>query len=618
MKLTRALAAVFSLLITTSLHAAASAPATQRASAFYPPQLLQRIRANADKDDWGRDIRKRAIDAAEPWRKMSDEQLWQLVFGATIPRSWHVFSNGHCPSCQKPVPMYDWKIDALKISWKVRCPHCQELFPKNDFEKFYTSGRDEHGVFDPKKADRALLVNVDHAGAVDPKRTFGVDDGEGFVQGDKRWRFIQTYLVYGQWKQRVEGGVKALATAYVLTGDKEYAHRAGVLLDRIADVYPTFDFRTQGILYENVRADGYVSVWHDATIETRELALSYDAVKDALAQDDALATFLAGKAQKFKPPLPKNSPADILTNIEQRILRDALANPQKIYSNFPQQQLTTAVIHTALGWPENRAAVLKMLEPVIEQSTAVDGTTGEKGLAGYSAYAAQRLGEFLGYYARMDDKFLAEMIQRHPRLPQMYRFFIDTWIAERYYPTTGDTHWFAGQHLDYAGLSLSKDHMIGSAGHSNALLTPSMYTFLWQLYQATRDPAFAQVLYQQNDRKIDGLPFDLFQSDPAAMQRELKSVIDENGAELKLQSVNKQQWHLAVLRSGKGDDRRAVWLDYDSGGQHGHMDGMNLGLVARGLDLMPDFGYPPVQFGGWDSPRANWYKSAWSHNTVVV
>ena len=45
--------------------------------------------------------------------------------------------------------------------------------------------------------------------------------------------------------------------------------KAAVLLDRIADVYPTFDFKTQGILYESVRADGYVSVWHDATIETR-------------------------------------------------------------------------------------------------------------------------------------------------------------------------------------------------------------------------------------------------------------------------------------------------------------------------------------------------------------
>jgi hypothetical protein len=61
-----------------------------------------------------------------------------------------------------------------------------------------------------------------------------------------------------------------------------------------------------------------------------------------------------------------------------------------------------------------------------------------------------------------------------------------------------------------------------------------------------------------------------------------------------------------------------VWLDYDAWGGHGHADGMNVGLVAKGLDLMPDFGYPPVQFGGWESPRAVWYTTAWSHNTVVV
>jgi len=61
-----------------------------------------------------------------------------------------------------------------------------------------------------------------------------------------------------------------------------------------------------------------------------------------------------------------------------------------------------------------------------------------------------------------------------------------------------------------------------------------------------------------------------------------------------------------------------LWLDYDARGGHGHADGMNLGLFAKGLDLMPDFGYPPVQFGGWESERANWYKSTLAHNTITV
>jgi hypothetical protein len=82
--------------------------------------------------------------------------------------------------------------------------------------------------------------------------------------------------------------------------------------------------------------------------------------------------------------------------------------------------------------------------------------------------------------------------------------------------------------------------------------------------------------------------------------------------------VNKQQWHLAILRSGHGPSERAAWLSYDVGGGHGHRNGMNLGLFALGLDLMPDFGYPPVQFGGWGSEKANWYTSTFAHNTVVV
>jgi len=48
------------------------------------------------------------------------------------------------------------------------------------------------------------------------------------------------------------------------------------------------------------------------------------------------------------------------------------------------------------------------------------------------------------------------------------------------------------------------------------------------------------------------------------------------------------------------------------------MNGLNLGLFARGLDLLPDLGYPPVQFGGWDTPESRWYYQTAAHQTVVV
>jgi hypothetical protein len=581
---------------------------SKETSVFYPPELTAKARANVSKYPWAAEIQKNLVAAAEPWMKFSDDELWNLMFGNTIKRSWMVWSNGYCPACKKGVPMYSWVMDALKQPWKARCPHCGELFPKNDFYKFYRSGLDEHGVFDPQRADRALLFNAEHPDPKDPLHTFGVDDGEGYVEGDKRWRFIGAYLIFGQWKQAVHGGIRNLAAAYVVTGNRAYAHKAGVLLDRVADLYPTFDFGKEGVMYEGPPLTGYISTWHDACEETRELALAYDEVFDGLRSDRGLVAFLARKAKQFKLDNPKSTFADIQRNIEDRILRDALDNSNKIRSNYPRTDIALLTIKTVLGWPANRDEVYSILDGIIQKATAVDGVTGEKGMAGYSTIGPRGTAVTLGQYARLDPNVLRDMLKRHPRIHDMYRFHIDTWCLEKYYPDSGDTGSFARQVPYYAGASFTK----------NPGLEPSMYSFLWQLYELTGDEAFAQLLYKANGNSVDGLPYDLFADDPAAFQKAVADVIASKGATLKVGSINKQEWHLAILRAGEDSDARALWLDYDSGGGHGHADGMTLGLFAKGLDLLPDFGYPPVNYGGWGAPRAVWYTMTAAHNTVVV
>jgi hypothetical protein len=587
-----------------------SSTAAEVRSAFYPADVVRHLGESARQDPMAKDIRDRVVEMAKPWMAMSDDQLWELMFPANLPRSWMVWSDGHCPQCKQSVVMYNWKVDAIRKPWKVQCPHCDTFFPTNDFEKFYRSGLDDQGLFDPKKANRELLFNDAHPDPKDPLHKFGVDDSTGYLEGDKRWRFIPAYLVFGQWKQAVLGGVKALATAHVLTNDPAYAHKAGVLLHRISTLYPSFTFKTQGVVYEIPQGDGYVSIWHDACAETREMAICYDAVKEAIARDEGLAKFLAAK--------PGARSGDVIGHIEEGILRDPIRHSERIYSNYPQQPLTLAVIHTALGWPGNRAEVLKMLKPVLDQATAVDGTTGEKGLAGYSAYAAQQLALFLGYYTRMDREFLADLVKQNPRLPGMWKFFVETRCLERYYPLSGDTGWFAGPMPDYVGVLFSKDHFLGSGGHSTAVLPPSMYSFLYDLYKLTGDVKFAQTIYRANGGTSEGLPYDLFAAGGEEVRKDVEELVAKNGAKPRLGSVNFGEWHLAILRAGEGEHARAAWLDYDAGGAHGHADGMNVGLFAHGLDLVPDFGYPPVQFGGWESARANWYKSTWAHNTVVV
>jgi oligo-alginate lyase len=172
-------------------------------SSFFPDRIVNTARENCARHPWAAAARDGAVRAAEPWERMSDDALWDLMFGHTITRSWMVWSNGFCPSCRRGVPMYQWVIEPLALPWKVRCPHCHDAFPKNDFAVYHRSGLDEHLVFDPARADRSLLYNTEHPGASDPLRSFGVDDGEGYVEAGNRWRFIGAYLIYGQWKRHI-------------------------------------------------------------------------------------------------------------------------------------------------------------------------------------------------------------------------------------------------------------------------------------------------------------------------------------------------------------------------------------------------------------------------------
>ena len=579
-----------------------------KGSLFYPAELIEKAKRNAENHVWAKRSRDRIVEAARPWMAFSDDELWDLMFGSTIRRSWMVWSNGHCPACKEGVPMYNWRIRALRLPWKLQCPHCDELFPKNDFHAFYRSGLDEHGVFQHDLADRSLLFNTEHPDPGDPLHRFGVDDGEGFREGGNTWWFVGTYLVYGQWKQVVHGGIKALAAAYAATGDPEYAHRAGVLLDRVADLYTTFNFKDQAMMYEGPAHAGYVSTWHDACEEARELAQAYDQIRDALRGDDALAGFLSEKAAKYGIGAGKDSPEDVTRHIEEGILQDTVENHDRIRSNYPRKEIALITIHSVLDWEGNREKVYGLIDEMMERATAVDGVTGEKGLAGYCSGVIQSLAQFLARFSRVDAGFLGDMLARHPKLGQTYRFHIDTWCLQQYYPQVGDTGSFATRVETYMGVPFSDDPG----------LEPSMFAFLWRLYIETGDAAYVQALFQSNGNTVEELPRDLFADDPAAFQSEVQAVIDAHGTEIEQGGVNKKEWRLAVLRSGRDDSRRAAWLDYDSGGAHGHADGMNLGLFAMGLDLMPDFGYPPVHFGGWSGPKFHWYVSTAGHNTVVV
>jgi hypothetical protein len=581
---------------------------------FITEAMIQQLRRNINRDPAVAAAVQELVSQAARWRETRDEELWNLMFGPTPTRAWHVYANGFCPSCKAPVPMYTWLVDAEKKPWKMTCPHCQENFPKNDFAAFYRSGLDAHGVFDQARADRRLLFNVEHPDPHDPLHLFGVDDGEAYRDGNHRWYFVGAYLVYGVWYQQILPAIDALAGAYVLTGEAVYAHKAAILLDRVADLYPLFDFKQQSV-HKGV-SNGYVTTWHGACEDTRRLALAYDMIREAIPQDAALVEFLSGQARRYQLDNPKIQGSDIQRNIEERILRDAVRNEHKVGSNYPRSAIAQDIFLRILE-PANEAAARTRLETIVERATRVDGITGEKGLASYSAYTINSLAAYLAQLARRDPEFLGKLLVRQPALRQTFRFHIDTWCLQKYYPNIGDgtdladivTMWHPERWPVYAGMSVSK----------TATLEASTFSLLMDLYKATGDTAYLQVIYHANNRSTQNLPYDLFSDNAAAFKQEVERVIAKAGPVIELKSVNKEQWCVGILRSGKGDAERALWLDYDvGGGAHAHGDGLNLGLFAYGLDLLPDFGYPQIQYSGPESNKARWFADTAAHNTVVV
>ena len=585
-------------------------------SYFFPPQVVENFRKNMREYDWGKGVREKAEKRASHWMEMSDDAIWDLMFGPTISRSWMVWSDGFCPACKKSVPMYNWKPSAFAHPWKMRCPHCREWFPKNDFGAFYRSGLDEHGVFDPEKADRSLLFNTEHPDPKDRLHMFGVDDGEGYVEGDKRWRFIGCYLIYGIWRQQILKGLDALADAYLITGNADYATKAGILLDRVADLYPSMDFNAQAFVYEKkTGARGYVSNWHSCCPETERLVMIWDKIRPALATDERLVEFLSKKAEQHKLENPKKTFADIRRNIVDGLLIDPLNNKPKVDSNFPMTHMLYIKINKVMGTSESLAKGDEIIADMLTEGIAFDGLSGEKGLAGYSRIWPNGLARFFGEFLRNDPDFLTAKIAEFPDLKKTWRFFIDTHFAGKYYPYVADGGSYGSQRPAYGGMTFAKP-----SGGGAAVFTPSNYTLLWRMYRATGDPAYAQVMARGNKDAVDGLPYDVFLSaeETEAIRKGVAEAIEKHGAEPERHDVNYEKWRLAMVRSGAKDNRRGLWMHYGPKGRHCHSDGLNLGLFACGLDLMPECGYPAVQFGGWRSDKGRWYKETAAHNTVVV
>lgn len=592
-------------------------------SVFYGQKYRSSAADNIARYPWAKTIQDEIIAEAEAWLRMSDDEVWELVFGGTLKRSFSVLSDGACPACGKPVVMGEWVIDPFKNPWKVQCPCCGELFPKNDFYRYYLSGLDEKRIFRYELADAALLTDES-----DPEQKpktcydFGIDDGEGAMCGwctQRRWWFIAAYLVYGQWKQKIVKGLQVLSNAYLLTSDKAYARKAGILLDRIADFFPDYEYRRQGLVYEEGGDDGYVTTWHDSNFEVMMILLAYDAVFDGIQRDLQLVEFLHHKAVQYHVANKKTSFAAVQKNIEERIFRDVLKHSRKVTLNYPGTDTLITAIKVVLDENVFKEDITTCTDTIIRWATKTDGLTGEKGLGGYTSVTTDAMLRFIEILSLKDESIVSEILREYPAVEEAFRFNTDTWFVDKYYPAIGDTGYVGGPMAFFNNFDFIHRLTCNVKSNSTPLLGLNLNTFLWRCYQATKNKRYLDIIL----KKAGGVPekerCDIGMADAPAFYAMLEKIKSGGEQPLEKTSFNKQKWHLAALSSGAGETERAVWMHYQgTHAPHGHEDAMNIGLYAKGLDLMPDFGYPPVQYGGWFTDYKKWYAMAAAHNTVVV
>lgn len=583
---------------------------------------------NAARYGWARSERAAAEKAAERWKAMSDEELWALIPSQELPRSIHVYNiagtnkTALCPECKEgiiPFGNYPWRCDVFGKPWKVTCPNpkCQAVFPSNDFGAYYRSALDKHGFFRRGKGDPKLLFNTAHPDPNDPLHRAYVDDGYGWtdVQGT-RWDFIAVYVQWGLWTE-IKRAIANLTRAYTLTEDPVYAHKCGVLLARLADVYPEMDFwplHEQGFSHSHGgRGMGKVegSIWE--TGNGSSWALAYDQIFDALIRDTELAAFVNEMHRRQELP-PTPDPKAVAAHIERGLIREIITAVKdgRIHGNQGMHQRTMIAAALALDDPKETPQLIDWvfapgtyqrdpnnpgreictggsLAQVLVSVMDRDGL-GNEGAPGYSLWGAslQPAADLLEDNA----KYRARSIYRDFPKYRQYYLACKRWTClEAATPPIGDS----------------------GAASAWGIVAPGAQALL-RAYEIYRDPALARFAWQMLGRKLDRVHGSIFSENPEALREEVARLV--SGPEPPLESGFMDGWGLAVLQAPHREHGRALWVYYGRNTGHGHKDRLNLGLYAENIDMLPDLGYPEYASG---RPKDSaWCRNNASHNVVTV
>jgi len=152
---------------------------------------VERAKVNVRARRWAFDYFRNTLRRADEWAAKSDDEIRRLV-----PKPYAVFDKkAPCPKCGKPT------IASFERVGRAYCAKCDMALPNEEYPD------DGQGWKNPKTGKMHYFV--------------GLYNGRAIHAFDK--------------------ALRALADAYALTAEEEFARAASVLFDALAVIYPTCD-----------------------------------------------------------------------------------------------------------------------------------------------------------------------------------------------------------------------------------------------------------------------------------------------------------------------------------------------------------------------------------------
>ena len=556
---------------------------------FYTPERVEAAKENIRKYPWAQKIQNRIMNgdphgyyigaeytSATALAGKSDDFIWELQPDTTIGRFIPEETKALCPVCgpaARNVNYYcPWAIDPLNKPYKIQCRNCKHWFPDEKYP----------------------------------------DDGNGINVNGKRYYMLREYAHF-VYMSYVGPGAAACSQAYLLTGNKEYARKACILLTRVAAVYPNYNERFARTWYGEYGGQdprkpqhkgGLISdrIWECFAL-TR-FALAFDAVKNYPESDPELIKYFRSKGVNVKN-------ADQWREfIRQSIFRPAAqALFQKmIKGNDGMHQAASLAIALALNdhSPDRRPNSKDLVNfvyhwdghaaNVINNVILPDGGGHES-----PGYNGLRL-EYIKVEKMMEAIRLAHPaeypLDKYPKVwdspkgEKFFELFEKLLLSGVSTPSIGDS---AGR---YPFQNTLKMPVMSSA------LKPEFYLFAAKRY---RNPAFAAAIFK-NGQLAGG---ELWESIPEDELRRLAALAPGKDAEKQNRLLD--SYGIAILESGKVPECRTVMLNYAGIREHWQADVLSINIHAFGMEHLRDVGYPV----SWNFCRHFDYHNL-AHNTVTI